>query len=796
MQKVLRRRPWTCAKCLRKQQRCNSTAAGIAVADDKTFHSAYLNGSPSPRNQSDNALLRDIFNQKGLSKPTDTRRSGLIGNTLLTTPNGFQKFAEVSVVQCKRLVERTLAASTIEQYKAIPRDLDRLSDLLCRVIDLSDFIRSIHPSGDVAAAASASYSLMFQYMNELNTTTGLNKQLQRAWDMPEVQSQWSEEEKMVAVLLMRDFAKSGIHLPDRQRKQFVTLSNEIVQLGNDFVNQMYHAREYVSFSARQLDGIDPTLISGLRSRERVDIPVSSRWSKLVLQSVKDSGTRKEMYLAERSASKKTIAILEQLLLRRAQLAKLTGFDNFAQMALIEKMAKTPEAVNNFLESINVNNKLHVQKELAPLLELKRKLGQDRNDLDPWDHSYLLTRLDHAEGVLGPRTSKSRLQEKAKSYFALGHVMQGLSSVFEALYGVRFVAKEAAQGEVWHPDVRRLDVYTDEEEHIATMYCDLFSRPGKQSHPAHFTLLCSREIFEEEIQECAERGEPINNGMPTFVGTSRISGRPSHHQIPTIALVCGFPQSNAANEPALLSQYNLISLFHEMGHAIHSILGRTSMQGISGTRVATDFSELPSVLMENFATDPSVLRLFARHWQTDAAMPDEMMSVLAEEGSKTASRQGAWNNESQILMSILDQVYHGDGPMRALRSGRYDSTAVYYDVWNKYGSTLEPWGTSWQGFFGHLHGYGASYYSYLFDTAIARRVWQHVFRSGHNRGAIDRNVGERFKEEVLKWGGGRDPWLCLEGLLGQGNGILAEGGQEAMLEVGRWGVGAGAVGELE
>ncbi len=793
MHKALRRQPWTCARCLRKQRRYNSTAAGIAVNDDNTFPLAHQGGISS---RSDNALLREVFNQKDLSKATATCRSGLIGNTLLTTPKGFQKFAETSVIQCKKLVERTLAASTAEEYKAIPRDLDRLSDLLCRVIDLSDFVRSIHPGTDVAAAASAAYSLMFQYMNELNTTTGLNKQLQKAWGMPEVRSQWNEEEKMVAILLMRDFAKSGPHLPDKQRQQFVSLSNEIVQLGNDFVNQMDHAKDHVSFSARQLDGLDPTLIQSLKYRQSAQIPVSSRWSKMVLHSVKDPATRRDMYMAERSASKKTIATLEKLLLRRAELAKLTGFDSFAHMALAEKMAKTPEAVNNFLESINANNKSHVQKELSTLLELRRKLDSGATELDPWDHNYLRAMHDRIEGASGPRTSKSRLQESARSYFSLGHVMQGLSSLFDSLYGVRLVPKEAAQGEIWHPDVRRLDVYTDKQEHIATMYCDLFSRPGKQSHPAHFTLLCSREISDEEIRDCAERDEPLNNGMPTLSSTSGGQGETKYHQIPIIALVCGFPHSSTVHEPALLSQYNLTALFHEMGHAIHSILGRTSMQGISGTRVATDFSELPSVLMESFATDPSVLKLFARHYQTDEPMPDDLLNILASTSAKESSRQGAFSNESQILMSMLDQIYHGDGPVQALRSGRYDSTTVYYDVWNKHGSVSEPWGTSWQGFFGHLHGYGASYYSYLFDTAIARRVWKNVFREGKDRGAVDRMAGERFKEEVLKWGGGRDPWLCLEGLLGEGKGVLAEGGEEAMLEVGRWGVGAGGVSEVE
>ncbi|EXJ95574.1 hypothetical protein A1O1_00696 [Capronia coronata CBS 617.96] len=810
MHKLLRRQPWTCTRCLRKQQRHHTTAAGTAAPAtiaDNAFESAYLHASPT-RN-SDNALLREVFNNKGTWRTSEKKSSGLIGNIHLTTERGFQTFAETSVAQCKRLVERTLAAATVDEYRAIPKDLDRLSDLLCRVIDLSDFIRSIHPSAAVAAAASASYSLMFQYMNELNTTTGLNQQLRKAWNMPEVLSHWNEEEKMVAQLLMKDFAKSGIDLPEEQRQQFVSLSNDIAQVGTDFINQMDHAKDHVTLLRQQLDGVDPTLVKGLRSWERVQIPVYSSASKVIMNSANSPETRKALYIAERTASRQTVARLEQLLLRRAELAKLTGYDSYAQMTLADKMSKTPAAVSNFLESLNANNKVQVQKELAPLLELKRRIDHNATTIDPWDHSYLLTKLAQAEAAAGPRTSRSRLRETVSNYFALGHVMQGLSNLFESLYGVRLVPKETQQGEVWHSEVRRLDVYTDKQQHIATMYCDLFSRPGKLPNPAHFTLLCSREISDEEVQECQERGEPLNSGMPTLLGpksssaSSTTSGDPAasgqaHYQVPIIALVCGFPDpsTSVGPSPSLLSLHSVTTLFHEMGHAIHSILGRTSMQGISGTRCATDFAELPSVLMEYFATDPAVLKSFARHWQTDAIIPDELLTALADERTKQAERSGGWNDEAQILMSILDQVYHSTGPVEALeRTGRYDSTAVYHDVWNKYGSVAEPRRTAWQGFFGHLYGYGASYYSYLFDRAIARQVWRAVFRDGHDNAALDREAGERFKQEVLRWGGGRDPWLCLESLMGEGRGILAEGGEEAMLEVGRWGVGASSDGAM-
>lgn len=795
MHKVLRRTPWTCARCLRAAKRHTSTATASATASaqDNTFEPAYVQSSPSRR--SDDTLLRELFNNKAATSTLARNTSGLIGNHHLTSPKGFQKFAEVSVAQCKRLVERTLAASTPDEYKAIPRDLDRLSDLLCRVIDLSDFIRTIHPSEDVVAAATASYSLMFQYMNELNTTTGLNRQLKHAWDTPEVREQWNEEEKMVAQLLIKDFAKSGIDLPDKQRKDFVSLSNEIAQVGTDFINQMEHASQHVTFSGQQLAGVDPTMLQGLKSWERVSIPVYSPPSKVIMNSASDPSTRKALYIAERTASKRTVARLEQLLLLRAQLAQLTGHTSYAQMTLGDKMSKSPEAVINFLESLNKSNKPQVQAELKALLDLKREPQTNGGTIEPWDHTYLLNKLTQLEVLNGPRTSRSRLHDSARSYFALGHVMQGLSELFESLYGVRLVPKETAQGEVWHPEVRRLDVYTDKQEHIATMYCDLFSRPSKLPNPAHFTLLCSREISEEEVRECQERHEPLNNGMPTFLGANATSGKTAYHQIPIIALVCGFPDPSGSTGPSLLSLHSVTTLFHEMGHAIHSILGRTSLQGISGTRCATDFAELPSVLMEYFATDPTVLKTFARHWKTDAVIPDEMISTLAEERLKQAAKTGGWNNEGQILMALLDQVYHSDGPVQAISSGRYNSTAVYHDVWNKFGSVQEPSQTAWQGFFGHLYGYGASYYSYLFDRAIARQVWRAVFRDGEGAGAIDRTAGEQFKQEVLRWGGGRDPWLCLEGLMGEGRGVLAEGGDAAMLEVGKWGVGASSEGSM-
>jgi mitochondrial intermediate peptidase len=803
MQQALKRQAWTCARCLRQQQkmqsrRAQSTGAAALVQQSPEYHAVELQESPS--HSRDDTTLRNVFDSNpfwehfSLHPSVRTKtRAGLIGNRYLTSPGGFRTFARETAAKCQDLVTKTLAASTVSDYAAIPKDLDRVSDLLCRVIDLSDFIRATHPDPKYVKAATEAYSLMFQYMNVYNTETGLNAQLKKAISMPEVASQWTREERAVAEILMKDFAKSGIDLPTKQREEFVSLSNDVSEAGTDFVNGMEFVNDHVALAKEQLAGVDPSLVRKLTWWDKAVVPISSPVGSIVMSTANDESARRAVYVADRTASKKTIGLLQKLLLKRAKLARLTGYSSFAQMTLTDKMAKTPEAVNHFLLTLNANNRGQVKEEIGRLV----KANPPSTEMKPWNHGFYLQRLLQSQLSSPTRSSRSRLYEDLCTYLSLGTVIAGLSKLFQRLYGVRFVAKATPAGECWDPGVRRLDVLTDSQEHIGTVYCDLFARKGKPPRPAHFTLLCSREISDGEVEELQAAGEPLNDGMPTSVSVSQVNGKTTHNQIPTIALVCDFPEPSTGpdGEPALLSLPSLTTLFHEMGHAIHSILGRTSMQGIAGTRCATDFAELPSILMEYFAVDPGVLRMFARHWRTGAQIPEDMIEALRTQRQRRSQMTGGWENENQILMALLDQTYHSSGAVGSLESGSYDTTAVYHGVWNEHGSVPEPPGTAYQGFFGHLYGYGATYYSYLFDRAIARQVWRAVFAEGRDNMATDRRAGERLKNSVLRWGGGKDPWLCLEELMGEGRGVLAEGGEKAMLEVGKWGVGAGSEGAM-
>lgn len=203
-----------------------------------------------------------------------------------------------------------------------------------------------------------------------------------------------------------------------------------------------------------------------------------------------------------------------------------------------------------------------------------------------------------------------------------------------------------------------------------------------------------------------------------------------------------------------------------------MLGRTEYHNVSGTRCATDFVELPSILMESFVTSSEVLPLFARHWHTDAPLPLEHFRAHV----------GLYNNiltaletHGQIIMASLDQAYHS--PSASVLG--FDTTDTYSQLQKDIGVIPPVPETAWQTQFGHLYGYGATYYSYLLDRAIAKKVWQSLFAQH----PLSRTNGKKFRNEVLGWGGGKDPWEMVATVVGDDS--LAKGDWEAMKKVGKW-----------
>ncbi|KAL8647175.1 MAG: hypothetical protein Q9210_005710, partial [Variospora velana] len=434
--------------------------------------------APTPVRKSNDDALRNIFDSQPFWRDfRDTHRSttlppkGLFENQYLTKPDGFIEFARTAAEKCQCLVARVVGASSLEEQRLIPKVLDRLSDSLCRVLDIADFVRATHPDAGFREAATDAYTMLYEFMNVLNTTPDLKTRLGNALNDRNVSARWTDEEKMVAQMLLKDFAKSAIEASDEKRQAFVELSTRVRQLGTEFLEGIRPESAAISLSNRQLKGVDPRVLQNASKRHFTgfSIPTFGPVAFTALRSMEDESARRDLYVAMNSSPDAQVQTLQDFLKTRARVANLAGFGSFAEMNLTDKLAKTPVAVNSFLNALSRDNKSHVQLELDEMLSLKKLDtgdGASGVQIEPWDTDYYKARL------ADKYRSRSRRPDFMSAYFSLGTVMQGLSRLFTHLYGVRFVPAAIAPGEAWDPDVRRLDVIDEIEGRIAVLYCDL------------------------------------------------------------------------------------------------------------------------------------------------------------------------------------------------------------------------------------------------------------------------------------------------------------------------------------
>lgn len=696
-------------------------------------------------------------------------QTGLFRNPYLTSADGLRRFSHHSLSQAQELLNDMKSDKSVEGLVSYITKLDRLSDTLCRVIDLCEFIRSSHPDSSFVEAAQACHEEMFEFMNTLNTDVELCDTLRQALNDSEIVARLSEEEIKVGKILLEDFEKSGIYMNPEVRDQFIALSQEISLVGQEFINNTNYVRSnYIKIKCADLEnsGISNLILNQLSKDVRgkhFKIPTHGYIPYSILRSCSDEEIRMKIWTAMHSCSDKQIKRLDQLVKLRAVLARLMGNESFAEYQLKGKMAKSPHQVRDFVAALMSHMLPKTVQELRHIFDLKCKHQQiarpeQPTDEDiarivrPWDRDF----YSSMHSIQQRRVASDN--EQLSSYFTLGNVIEGLSDLFESIYGIRLEAEVAETGETFSPEVRRLNVVSEEEGIIGVVYCDLFERSGKTSNPSHFTVCCSREIYPNEAD------------FSTIQTGTNIEG--SRFQLPVICLVCNFSTStDSRGKPiCLLHLSEVETLFHEMGHAMHSMLGRTRLQNISGTRCATDFVELPSILMEHFARDTRVLRRIGRHHITGQPIPERVLTNYLQE-SKFMQYCETF---SQAKMAMLDQELHGQKVIKDF--DHLDVVAIYQQLERDLKVLVDD-KSNWCGKFGHLFGYGATYYTYLFDRAIASKVWDSLFAQD----PYSRASGTKFKDQVLKWGGSKNPWSCIADVLDKPE--LVEGGTEAMKFIG-------------
>lgn len=657
-------------------------------------HCAFLNTWSS---------LATAFNKKPEKKLNLSFRRddvGLFGIPELTDASGFKELQEKAISDTDNLVSE---ACDPKRKRKLVDIFDQLSDTLCQVADLAEFIRIAHPKSSYCLAAEDACITISSIVEKLNTDQSIYEALHSVCKNGD-KFPTTAEDQHVSQLFLLDFELSGIHLPEDRRKRVVALNDYILHLGREFSNEAANPTreplQNIPHSVRHMfpnDGKD-AMIGGLR----VD--------------ANDELVRQTAFRIFLRPNEKREILLSELLGARHELATLCGFPSYAHRALRGSLAGDPSTVSEFLNFLSVELGERAGDELDAMRRIKKSENPYSQDLYPWDVPYYSNRMRRE--WLGASDSD------LSPYFSLGACMQGLDVLLNSLYGISLNCQEMEPGESWSPDVHKLAVKDEDGSLLGYIFCDFFERAGKPAQDCHFTI---------------RGGKRLPNGS---------------YQDPVVVVMLSLP-TPGWGQPALLSPSTVDNLFHEIGHAIHSMFARTTHQHVSGTRCSTDFAEVPSVLMEYFASDRQVISGFARHHRTGESMPEDLVHrVSASKHLFSCSEM-----VSQVFYSALDQEYHSSWPP----SDGGSTSDVLMKLQSKHPGLLPivP-DTAWQLRFGHLVGYGAKYYSYLLSRAVASRIWSHQFC----RNPLENGVGKVYRNKCLAYGGGRPPSQLLTDLLGE------------------------------
>ncbi|KAL7751666.1 Mitochondrial intermediate peptidase [Sorochytrium milnesiophthora] len=773
--------------------------------------------------------LRELFDNGGLAQAhiDPTRQpTGLFGNALLSSAAGLQQsshaIVEAAMQRVHDIVNTTSKPDSVAyRRKFLVKDFDQLSNAICMLTDTAEFLRNAHPDAQYVVAANRVYGELSSLLNELNTNVQLFQCLDQSLQDKETTKAYQQSELRNARVFHHDFVKSGIHLPNAQRAQHVRLSDDIVALSRQFVEQATPPPAELRLRYNELGGLPVSYLERRSNPRRrpsspawlndpyIPVKVDSESGNMLMSMSSEERVRQAAYNCLHSATPTQLNTLEQLLARRHQLAKLTGRDSFSALFLEDKMCNTPERVFSFLLNTARNSMPQYSAATQQLQQLKNSLTGKQEPVQQWDKQYLLRQM----------SQQVQAQRQPDALPTLGTALAVFADLMHVLYDVSLTVEPMAPGETWHPSVRKVVVSHPTLGALGVIYCDLVARDGsdepKLCHAAHFTVRGRRRV-DWDRDRCGDASLSTQDKAHAAVEHAwqgELTPLSNHGawQIPVVVLVTNFEATSSKLSSApQLSWNDVETLWHELGHAMHSVLSLVDFQNISGTRCALDFSEIPSVFMEHFLAHPLVHARFAHY---DPALAASLLRHTSSNTSHHAVAR-ALETQTQIYYSLADQLYHSAwiaDPAYGLVSGHPHATPgafvthvdhrlrtnpehvavpAFQSALHRVADTSRALSlvrsgfphirdVYWQVYFQHLATYSAGYYTYLWSRVISRHIFDALFdgSDGGSTAPVDwnpqtsralaqwRENGQRVWQHVLKPGNGREPWECVEGVLG-------------------------------
>jgi len=513
---------------------------------------------------------------------------------------------------------------------------------------------------------------------------------------------------------MKSFRRSGLDLPAEQLENVKKIQKELVDLSLAFSGNISSDTSAIDVKRSELKGLEDEFIGALQKNEagEIIIPANMPNYKMVMENCSVAGTRKKMYRTYRNrAYPVNVKILEKIISKRDELAKLLGFTSYAHLNLDSQMVKTPDRVQIFLRDLlkKLNKKEQLEFDVLSK-ELPESIAFTKNGkLNPWDVGFVHNSYKKEHLAVD--------EQKLSEYFQLENTLSAMFDLYETFFGVRFEPVQA--GGFWHSEVKLVKVFNAKTDKlISYLLLDLHPRPHKYSHAAHF-------------------------GMISGIKDS---------DLPAVGfVVANFPKSTA-NKPSLLLRSQVNTLFHEFGHAMHHILGRTHLESQAGTATTTDFVEVPSQMLEDWLWDADVLSKISKHYKTGKSIPREQIEKIL--ALKTFDSGWFW--QRQTFFALLSLSYFDAGRDKDIKKIFLD---LERDIVRNVASDET---THFYASFGHLTGYGARYYGYIWSKVLSVDIFQTLNKSG----ILQSDAGKKYVETIVGQGGSKDPNEMIRDFLGR------------------------------
>lgn len=560
-------------------------------------------------------------------------------------------------------------------------------------------LNSVNNSEDTQKVYSESLPIITEYSTNISQNLDIYTAYKEIYENEK--ETLNHEQTRVLELNIQGFELSGAHLDEETKKRLAEINIKKSELQNNFSQNLLNATndfEKIITDETDVEGIPSSDLDAARFEENGEVKYRFTLQMPSYISYMTYGPnrqiREEIYKAYVSRAPENAKIIDELLELRQEMSELLGFQNYAEYSLASKMADSTENVLDFLEKLLKNSQTQAKEELKELQSMSE------TKLESFDSAYYSEKLKKQKYSID--------EEEFRPYFEQKSVVNGMFEFLNKLFGIEF---KKVDEELWDEKATSYDLYVNNTLR-SRLYFDLEARKSKRG---------GAWMHNYQTHSTDENGEK---------------------KLASAFLVCNFPASTE-DSPSLLRHDDVVTLFHEMGHAIHHVLSNVKESEVSGVNgVEWDAVEFPSQFLENFAYEPKVLKMFAKHYKSGEIIPDEMIHKLVD----SKNFMSASGMIRQLEFSIFDfklhtKAYKGDEVQELLDSIREETALIKTPSYNKF-----------QNGFAHIFagGYAAGYYSYKWAEVLSADAFFRVV----DEGIFDSSTAKSYLDIVLDGGGAK------------------------------------------